>query len=196
MTAALVFAATIALAFALIQMRAGDTTSVLAVRDQVAKGETIERADLISIQVSGVDGAVPVEAADTVIGKTARVDLVAGQVITTPQVTDNPVPGAGNVLIGLALKASQMPGDGLAAGDQVQVVAVPAPDAAAADELTDAKVLTDSAQVYSVRGGDAESGEAGTAVVTVIAPKGDTPQLSAYASTGRVAIVKLSAGDK
>src|SRR5699024_9725389 len=72
-----------ALAFA----QAGETISVLAVNSPVAQGETIDRGDLGSQQVAGVDHAVPVEKVGSVVGKTATVDLPAGHVVTTDAVT-------------------------------------------------------------------------------------------------------------
>ena len=53
----------------------------------------IERDDLISTSVSGVAGAIPVGDIETVVGQTAAVDLVAGQILTAPMFTSTP--GAG-----------------------------------------------------------------------------------------------------
>jgi hypothetical protein len=167
----------------------GDTDSVLAVRDQVAQGQTIEREDLVSKQVAGVDDAVAVEDTDAVVGKTAAVDLLAGQVVTTSAVTDDPVPGSGRALVGLALKPSQMPGAGLEAGDLVRVMAVPAGDGSAPPDV-EAEVLSSSAQVYSVTGGG--SAEGAVKVVTVIASDGEAGRLATYGAAGRVAVVAIA----
>ena len=46
----------------------------------------IERGDLVSTSVSGVAEAIPVGDIDTVVGQTAAVDLVAGQILTARDV--------------------------------------------------------------------------------------------------------------
>lgn len=174
---------------AVVFNQVGNTDSVLAVRDKVTQGQTIEREDLISKQVAGVDDAVPDENTDAVVGKTAAVDLVAGQVVTTSAVTDDPVPGSGRALVGLALKPSQMPGAGLEAGDLVRVMAIPAGDGSAPPDA-EADVLSNSAQVYSVTGGG--SAEGAVKVVTVIAADGEAGRLATYGAAGRVAVVAIA----
>lgn len=174
-----------ALAFA----QAGDTSSVLAVRDEVAKGQTIERDNLISKQVAGVGGAIAVDDVDAVVGKTAAVDLTAGQVVTDATVTEEAVPGTGRAVVGLAVTPSQMPGEGLGPGDLVRVVAVPAADDAAAN-LDDAPILAPSVEVLAVTRG--KSGEAAR-VVTVIASDSDAGKLATASAAGRLAVIKISA---
>lgn len=175
-----------ALLGALFYSQSSDTVSVLAVRDSVAAGQTIERDNLISTQVSGIEGAVPVESADSVIGQTATLGLVDGQVITDAAVTDSPLPGAGEAVVGLALTSAQLPGEGLAAGDLVQVVSVPAADEAVG---TEAPVLVNRAQVVSVI--RTETGEAST-IVTILAPEAQGAALATASATGRAAVIKVS----
>ena len=69
-----------ALATAYLVTRAGDKVSVLSVGTPITKGHVIERQDLVSLSVAGISGAVPVERANDIVGKTATVDLVRGQV--------------------------------------------------------------------------------------------------------------------
>lgn len=178
-----------ALLGAVVFGQAGETSSVLAVRDKIAEGQTIARDDLVSKQVSGLDNAMAVEDVETVVGKTAVVDLVAGQVVTASMVTDTPVPGPGLALVGLALKPSQMPGAGLGPGDLVRVIAVAGADAP--DPSGDGvDVLSSSARVYSVTGGDAA---AVVTVVTIIASDSEAAKLASYGAAGRAAVVKIAA---
>lgn len=179
-----------ALAGAILFTRAGDTASVLAVKGSVAKGETIVREDLVAKQVSGVDGSVAVGDVMKVIGKVAAVDLVPGQVITAPMFTTTLVPGRGQALVGMALKPSQMPGDGLESGDTVRVIAVPAADSAGGVNLDETIVLAEDAQVYAVGRGETADD---TRIVTVIVPDGNSEKLTSYAAAGRAAVMKKPA---
>jgi hypothetical protein len=149
------------LAVAAWGLHAGEKTQVLAVGSPVAKGQMISRAQLVSISVAGVAQALPVTAIDEVVGKTATVDLVTGQVLTAAMVTDMPVPAAGQAVVGLSLDPTRVPGAGLAAGDSVTVIAVPdgeADNGTSTASLDAPEVLAEGAQVYDVSvGGDLAS---------------------------------------
>ena len=97
------------LAVAAWGIQVGEKTSVLAVGQPVAKGQVIARGDLVSTSVAGVSGAIGVDRVDVVVGKTAAVDLVAGQVLTPEMATDDPVPGPGRSVVGLALDPTRVP---------------------------------------------------------------------------------------
>lgn len=176
-----------ALIGALLFLNAGDRVSALAVRDGVPAGQKITRDNLISTSVAGVDGAIAVEDVDQVVGKSAAVGLVDGQVLTDGVINDEQLPRSGQALAGLALTAAQMPGDGLEAGDQVRVIAVPGADASGGDLSEASTVLAPTAIVYSVR--EATSGEAAK-VVTVVVPEAAADQIAVHAAAGRVAVVK------
>lgn len=177
-----------ALVGGLIFLNAGDRVSALAVREEVPVGQKITRENLVSTSVAGVSGAILVEDVDRVVGKTAAVGLVEGQILTDAAVSDEQVPTSGQALTGLALTAAQMPGDGLESGDQVRLIAVPGPDAATGESLTAAAdVLASTALVYAVR--DAISGEAAK-IVTVVVPAASADRIAVASAAGRVALVK------
>lgn len=172
----------------LLYQSAGDSVSVVAVREGVSEGETIERADLVSKEVSGVEGAVSVDDAGSLEGQIAAVDLLPGQVITSGAVTSDPIPGQGERTVGLSLTDPQMP-DGLGAGDTVTVIAVPGAEAAAATDksLDKPTVLVENATVYLV--GEPSSESSGQPV-TVVVPDDEATRIAAYASSSRVALVE------
>lgn len=180
-----------ALIGAYVFTQSGATTSVLAVGSPVAKGEVIERGDMVSKQVAGVDGSIAVQDIERVIGSTAAVDMTAGQVIVDDAITSDPIPGPGESVVGLSLTAAQMPAD-LAPGDLVQVVSVPAADEATAG-VAEATVLAARAQVLSVTGGG--EGNESRSVVTVVVPQGESNQLAASSAAGRAAVVQIPAGE-
>src|SRR3954453_13682907 len=84
------------LAVAAWGLNAGQKTSVISIGQSIAKGQPIGREDLVSTSVAGVKGAIPVDQLNSVVGKTAAVDLVQGQILTSPMFTSSPVPAAGN----------------------------------------------------------------------------------------------------
>lgn len=180
------------LAVAAWGLKAGQKESVLAVREPVAKGHVIERANLISTSVSGVAGAIAVERIDEVAGKSAGTDLVPGQIITEQQVASGAVPGPGFATVGLSLDAARVPGAGLETGDAVTVVAVPPSEAAVSDPsaLDAPTVLSDGATVYSA--GGAADGSAGSILVTLIVKDSEAERIAAYSAQRRVALVETS----
>ena len=101
-----------------------DQRAVLVIAEPVPAGSVITAKDLEIVEVSGVKGAIPSADSDTVIGSTAAVGLVDGQILTRDMVTSDPLPGPGERVVGLQLDATRAPA-GLAPGDVVVVIAVP-----------------------------------------------------------------------
>lgn len=178
---------------------AGQKVSVLTIGNPVAKGQVLERDALVSTTVSGVPGAIPVDQAPQVIGKTAAVDLVAGQVLTESMVTAEPTPGEGQAVVGLALEPTKVPAAGLEPGDLVQVIRVAGADKAPtstnlASETTPetgevGTVLSDAATVYEV-GGDAAGGS--EVLLTLMLPQADAVEVAAASTAGQAAVIEIS----
>lgn len=179
------------LAGALYLNQAGNTESVLAVSHPVAKGETLERSDLYSVDVAGIDGSFAVDDLSTVEGMTASVDLVDGQVLTEQQVSDEPLPAAGQAIVGISLEAPQTPGDGLAAGDLVRVVGVKGSNSDTS-EVGKPEVLADSAEVYRVT---TDATQTDRVMVSIDVADGDADAIAAYAAAGQVSLVEISAAE-
>jgi hypothetical protein len=182
------------LAVAAWGLQVGDKESVLAVRHPIAKGQVIDRGDMVSTSVAGFDAAIPMAELASVVGKTASVDLVQGQVLTSAMFTSSPVPAAGESVIGLALDPTRVPGAGLDPGDVVDVVAVPGGDDAQADPtaLDTPEVLAAAAEVYDV-GGSATAG--GQVLVTLVVDAKDAARIAAYSTQNRVAVVETAPTD-
>ena len=186
------------LAVAAWGLHAGQKVSVVTVRGDVVAGHVIERADLTSTAVAGVSGAIPLSEIDSVVGKTARVSLLAGQVITSAAVVAEPLPGPGEALVGLSLDSSRAPALGLAAGDHVDVVVVPGlqqegatnPDGSEPSALDLPEVLADGAYVLSSQG---EPTAGGQLQVTVVVPSDTAARIAAYSTQNRLAVVETAA---
>jgi hypothetical protein len=183
-----------ALATANLVSRAGDKVSVLSVGTPIAKGHVIQREDLVSLAVSGVAGAVPVEQTNSIVGKVATVDLVKGQVLTEDMITTTPTPATGQSTVGLALDPTRVPSSGLDPGDTVDVIAVPTSEAGGATgaaSLHNPTVLARSATVYAVQGLATDGGKL---LLTVVVDTTRAGLVAAYSTSGRVAVVEVAAG--
>lgn len=167
----------------------GNRVDVLAVGAPVPAGHVIERGDLTSAAVSGVEGAIPVGDLDQVLGSTAATALVQGQVLTEALLTSDPVPAVGQRVVGVELDATRAP-TGLVAGDVVSVLAVPpSGDPSDAESLGSPTVLTESATVFAA---DRVDG-AGTRISLVV-PEDEANRVAAFGAAGRVALVEAPVG--
>lgn len=166
-----------------------DRHEVLAVGVAVPAGSVIEREDLEVLQVAGVEDWIGIGEVDSIVGSTAAVGLVSGQVLNRDMLTSDPVPGPGERVLGVELDATRAPG-GLVPGDVVTVLAVPpSGDASTADELDSPRVLADQATVLS---GVTVEG-AGTRL-TLIVPAEQANRVTGFGAAGRVAVVQAPAG--
>jgi hypothetical protein len=127
---ALVVFASIA-AFSGIYSSAGHQSAVLIVTGTIEQGERITAADLGQASVSISKGVDPILVSDApeLAGKRASVTIPAGSLLTLGDITGSPVVPAGDAVVGIALKAGQLPSTGLVAGEQVMVVQTASPGA-------------------------------------------------------------------
>jgi hypothetical protein len=167
----------------------GDQRAVLVIAEPVPAGTVITAEDLAIIEVSGVEGAIPSADGDTVIGSTATVGLVDGQILTSDMVTSDPLPGPGERVVGLQLDATRAPA-GLAPGDVVVVIAVPPEgDPSTPGDLDNPTVLAPAATVAS-----AAAIEGAGIRLTLVVPEPVAERVTAYVAAGRVALVQAPAG--
>src|SRR3954454_7210141 len=166
-----------------------DQRAVLVIGEPVPAGSVITTKDLKITEVSGVKGAIPSDDSDTVIGSTATVGLVDGQILTRDMVTADPLPGRGERVVGLQLDATRAPA-GLAPGNVVVVIAVPPDgDPSTPGDLDDPTVLAPSATVAS-----AAAIEGAGIRLTLVVPEPVAERVTAYVAAGRVALLQAPVG--
>lgn len=166
-----------------------DLRAVLVIAEPVPAGAVITAEDLEVVEVSGVGGAISSADSDSVVGGTAAVGLVDGQILTRDMVTTDPLPGPNERVVGLQLDATRAPA-GLIPGDVVVVLAVPpAGDPSTPDELDDPTVLAPSATVAS-----ATTIEGAGTRLTLLLPEPVADRVTAYVAAGRVALVQAPVG--
>lgn len=167
-----------------------DAQQVVAARSTIQRGAVIARGDLVAVRV-GVDPALsplPASRLESLVGQRAAMDVAAGSLVTSSEVTRSVLPARGLSLVGVGVTAASLPGTPLVAGDRVRIVATPAQVGdPAGSAATGVVPQTIAATVVSTSPGDAGLGT-GT-VVSVQVPSAQAAQLAAWSSTGKVAIV-------
>jgi len=168
---------------------AGHKSAVLVAARDVGAGEQITPADVAVVHVSTDPGLRTVPAGDqpSVVGSVAAVDLKAGSLLTSAELAGTATPSAGTVLVGLALKAGQLPARELTRGDRVLIVATPGQQDSASPAqpgrpVTYGAVVADSAPTGA---GD------GSTVVDVVAAQNTAPALAADVAGGHIAVLLL-----
>jgi len=175
-----------ALAAYWMSQRSAERVDVVAVARDVDWGKQISPGDLTRVQVIADPGLRPVPWTDaqSMVGKYAAVGLRAGSLLTADSVTDSRVPGEGEALVGVSVKAGQQPSSSLSTGDTVQLVTVP-------EQNSSTKPPGPvKATVYRV--GRVVSG--GFTPIDVVVPQRDAARLAADAAAGRIVIVLLPRG--
>ncbi|MEV4218808.1 SAF domain-containing protein [Nonomuraea sp. NPDC049725] len=160
---------------------AGQQTPVLVMARDVPIGQQLQAQDVRTVAM-GTDPAVhSMRAAEksAVIGKRAAVDLKAGGLLAPSQVTDSFTPAPGQVVVPVAVKASQLPARGIHPGDRVVATAVLPGTQQAHDHL---------ARVDRVGSPDAD----GLIVVDLVVPAAEGTALARQAALGKIAIVLQS----
>ncbi|MER5951214.1 SAF domain-containing protein [Streptomyces sp. NPDC001904] len=173
----------------------GERTSVLSVAHAVDAGDVIKDSDLVEDSVALGTVLKPYKASqrEQVIGKRAAVALVPGALLSRGQVTTRTLVKSGERLVGIGLKAAQMPATRLSPGDRVLVVSA-APDATDSSgqpaETAEPKAV--AARVVKTGPRQENTGEQ---VVDVAVPAEDATSLAARAQSGDVALVVDAPGD-
>lgn len=176
-----------ALLAAYAYLATSETSDVVALRDTVMRGEVIEAADLVTVQV-GVDPAlqvIPGDEMSQIVGRRAALDLATGSLLTEAAVTEQVVPAAGQSVVGLALTPALMPGEPLRVGDTVRVVVTAG---AQGDPSTLEQEPLARAEVVNVASPGMD-GAGTTTVVSVLVDEGEATAIAQHAAAGRVAIV-------
>ena len=168
--------------------QAGAKSPVLVVAREVPAGHVVQRGDLSTVSVAGSVTAVAAGHIDSVVGETAAVDLLPNMLVQRSMLTTGSPIGAGQVMVGVAVKPGQMPADGLGAGDRVEVLQVPAKDATGPAPAP--TVFTDAAVVFSTA---ADPSATGGVVLSLLLPRSTGPLVAAASAAGQIALVQVPA---
>jgi hypothetical protein len=172
--------------FAALYLSAGNRVDVLAVSQPVARFETISRSDLRVVRVSADSGVATVSASelDTVVGRVASTELVAGSLLAPGQVRSRGerLLGSSEAIVGLLLGRGDAPGTQLRRGLAVSIVVRPSAG-------THGDPLEVSGRVFDASAAPLSSGER---PVEVVVPKAKAAVVSAAGADKRVTVVALA----
>ncbi len=178
---------------ALLFTASGQRSSVLVVARDVPVGNAITEADLASasLALDPAVKAVPAAKKAGMVGQRAAVALKSGSLLSPGQVTSASLVKAGEQLVGVALKPSQLPASRLSPGQKVLIVSTPDPAqagaAAGAGKPADSPAPQTLAATVVAVGVAAPA--TGVVVVDVAVPATSGPTLAARVATGAVALI-------
>lgn len=175
-------------AFGYLYATAGQKVPVVVVTSSVSVGEVIERSDLSTVDVAGDLTAIAGANLESVVGERAAVALLPNTVLQRSMVTDvDPTP-PGMVQVGVAVKGGQIPADGLAPGDTVQVLRLPAAGGAGAPAVPE--VVVAAATVYASL---PDPVQAGATLLTLLVPAEGAAAVAGASGAGAASLVKVPA---
>lgn len=172
-----------ALLFGVLAFRADPAVPVLAVARPVPAGQTITDSDLRVVRVApeaGVELFGEAERA-AVVGRTARVPLVAGSLLAAGQVGAAAWPGAGESVVAVPVPAGRLPA-GLTEGSRVSVLVAGGEEAEPAGPVV-------SASVVAVE----PATSAGISTVSLLVRSAEAQQVGA---AGEVVLILESPGER
>jgi hypothetical protein len=110
---------------AALYLTTGQRVAVLALARDVPAGQQVEPADLVQVRIS-LDPSLKALSADSkVVGMRATTDLKQGTLLTASELSNEPLVGNGEQVVGVAAKRSQLPARPLTAGTWVVLVYTP-----------------------------------------------------------------------
>ncbi|MFC5952155.1 SAF domain-containing protein [Pseudonocardia lutea] len=149
---------------------------IVAVARTVPVGSQINADDLVAAQVPADSGltALPWAELDQIVGQTAAVTLMPGQIVVPGSAGASPLPGPGQAIVGIAVEIGQAPASVLTAQDRIGVIDT---------ETSTSTGIT--AEVVRDLGAD------GRRTVDVLVDAADAAAIARLARTGHAAIVLL-----
>jgi len=186
-----------ALASAYLVIQSGNRVSAIAVARPVAVGEKITAEDLkeVSIGDTGIT-YVRWSELDKVVQTYARVPLVEGALLVPDMTTTTQDTAAGRVIVGLSLKAGQLPGGGLEMGQTLALYAVGGRESG----IKPGTLLAADALVHEVPGTErkgtlaSQTGRSTDVRVSVAVLPEQAPAVTQAASAGDVAVAIVPPG--
>ena len=180
-----------ALAFGALHLRLDRRSAVLAVARPVAAGQVVQAGDLRVVRAPSIGGVSPLaaKAESSVVGRPAAVSLVPGTLLVQGDLGSGSLVGAGQAVVGAALKPGQLPGV-LRPGDRVWVVDTgSSAQASAGGQSSDALAPPVTASVLSLA---ASPDGTGNSVVSLVVSEGDDSSVARLAAADRMSLVLLA----
>lgn len=165
------------------------TQPYLALARDVPVGARLTAADLATVHLNPDPGLAPVSSSRSpaVVGKYTSITLLSGMLLSESALVDKPFPALGEQVVGLSLKAGQMPSTPLRPGAAVLLVSTQ--EESAQDKPTGPAPTIRATVVHVITGT-----RDGTATVSVAVRESDGPLAARLAAQGRL-VLALTAGE-
>jgi hypothetical protein len=159
---------------------------VIVAKSDILRGETIEAADLGTIEVAkDASNIVPAEQSSQVIGQKALVDMPAGSLFTGSHTGSSLGVEEGKSVVGIGVGSTNVPSRPLRAGDRVRIIQTPLEGQAGAASDESVPGIVDATRFDEVKG---------ITVVDVIVDSGTAPTVVQWSAAGTAGI-SLEAGE-
>ena len=127
-------------------------TEVLALANDVVRGDTVEREDLVAVEIAADDSHLLLrpDQANELVGRVALIELPAGALAISSQFAQSSPLVVGEGIVGLDLAPGQVPSSTLSPGTTVAVVLTPtqpASESSTASASAPGEVLVETATV-------------------------------------------------
>jgi len=182
-----------ALVVVVLVSRAAARDPVLALAQDVERGQVVSSADFRVVYL-GTDDQVSTVAADemaTLVGLTAVVDLEEGTIVSPGYLAARPALEPGEGLVGLALSPGEYPTLRLAPGDMVDVI-LTGSQPVGLDGASGDVVLVSGAEVFDI----SELGIQGQRFVSLRMDAADAAEVARVAVERRVRLVLVAGAER
>ncbi|WP_457027941.1 SAF domain-containing protein [Kitasatospora sp. P5_F3] len=162
----------------------GQRIAVLALARDVPKGQAISAEDLVVARIASDPALRPLGAQERTkaVGLRATGDLRRGALLVKADLTDDPLVEAGQTVVGVATKRTQLPATRLQPGDRVLVVSTPDSGQGGSTVRTPETLAV---RVVAVGKADTD----GSVVIDVAVAPADGTRLAAWVATGKLQII-------
>lgn len=170
-----------------LYQRANHQVPVVLVTAPVPAGAPVTAADLGTTTVVAGPGlqVIPGRQLQQVVGEIAATALRPGTLLAASELTTAQPPAAGQVLVPVPVKPSELPASGLFPGDQVLAVATPGSGNAAAAPILTHPVAGLVQKVRNIPDQD------GLDVVDLLVPAGAGTAVAQQAAAGAIALIVI-----
>ncbi|MHA6765086.1 SAF domain-containing protein [Streptacidiphilus sp. PAMC 29251] len=177
----------------------GKRVAVIALARNVPAGRTITSADLSEAQISLDPALHPLSVHSKVVGMRATTDLKAGSLLTGSDLTNDPLVLAGQQVVGVPAKHTQLPAVKLQPGTRVVLVATPSgPGTGGASSTTgsgtgsagSAALTAITVRVVDVGAPDSD----GVVVVDLAVPSAQGASVADLVASGKFALLIAAQG--
>lgn len=173
---------------------AAERDEVLALREPIARGETLQVEDLVKVAIASDDPVTTMAEGEfpSIVGQVAVTDFAAGTLVTPAMFAEfNPVSGD-SVVVGLDLPIGRLPAITPISGDSIAVVLVPR--TAAQIDLADggleqaSEIIVEEAIVVE----SAALGTQGRRFISLAVTEEEAKVISAAGAVDQVALIRIA----